>query len=184
MKRIAQFFRALAAVKGLRAEEIHWVQQYLAPHEEALFWQMSPLDQKHAVTVSMRAATLARHRGVGDGEDIRVLIRAGLLHDIGKIRGDISLFQRVAIVLARRFAPRFFAALIQEGADDLVRGLSRPSWRARWRRAFYTQAVHAERGAAMAKMWGIEDAVLDLIRAHHQPQGDDRLLEILAEADG
>lgn len=183
MSRVSQFWRAVFAGKRLGDDEVRWVQKYLSPPEEALFWQMSPIDQKHAVDVSQRIVSIARHRGVWDGAEIRMLIRAALLHDIGKIDGDIGLFDRITIVLVKRLAPSLAKALAQRGKEDLERKGVRRTWRAGVRRAFYTQAVHAERGAAMAKLVGVEDQVLHLIRHHHHPQRGDRLLEVFAEAD-
>lgn len=184
MRRVAQFFRTVAAQRGLREDEVRWVQKHLSTQEEALFWQMSPIDQKHAVEVSRRAAALATAEGLTSPRELRVLIRAGLLHDIGKIGGDMTLWQRVAIVLVQRLSPKLARALAERGKEDLARGFLRSSWGARWRRAFYTQSVHAERGAAMAKMWGVEEEVLQLIRWHHQPQRGGRLLQLLSQADG
>lgn len=183
MSRVAQFARALAGVKGLDGEEEKWMQQRLAPYEEALFRQMSPIDQKHAIGVARRIGDIARRRGIWDGEEIRVLVRAALLHDIGKIAGDIGLFDRVAIVLVKRLAPSLARTLVERGKYDLESGSSKGSWRTGLCRAFYAQAVHAERGAALAELVGVEEAVVRLIRHHHDSHEGDRLLEVLAEAD-
>src|SRR5690606_32468219 len=88
--RIAQFVRELFHFRRpLGPEELARVAKYLTPNEEALFWQMSRRDQHHAIAVSIKAERLARHRGVWDGAEIRTLIRAGLLHDIGRVRGEV-----------------------------------------------------------------------------------------------
>lgn len=182
MSRVGQFVRAVAALRGLNAEELRWVRTHLAPWEEALFWQMSRIDQKHAVRVSMRAAEIARRDPSLDEPSRRVLARAGLLHDIGKVRGDIGLFDRVAIVLVRRLAPRLAERLAAQGRDALLRPGRRGLGRGLCR-AFYAHAVHAERGAAMAELFGVEGEVVDVIRLHHRPPEGDRLLAIFAEAD-
>ncbi|MBO2520472.1 MAG: HDOD domain-containing protein [Clostridia bacterium] len=183
MNRVAQFFRAVAALlRGLRGDEIQWVKAHLSPWEEALFWQMSRIDQVHAVRVSMKAAQIAREEGIRDEASVRALVRAGLLHDIGKVNGDIGLFDRVAVVLLKRFAPRLADALAVRGRQELVHGTRRGIGTG-LRRALYAHAVHAERGAAMAKLLGVEEAVVELIRCHHRPQGGGRLLEAFVKAD-
>lgn len=183
MSRVAQFFRAVAAVRGLDDDEERWVRQRLAPPEEALFRRMSPADQKHAVRVARKAAVLARRRGINGGTELATLERAALLHDIGKRAGDIGLWDRVVIVLVRRLAPSFARSLAERGKGDFERASRPRSWRAELRRAFYAQATHAERGAEMARLAGVEEEVVGLIRRHHQSGRGDMLLELLQEAD-
>ena len=185
MRRVAEFFRAVAAAKRPAGGR-------------GALGARAPLHRRRgALLADVAHRPKACGRGVaaggGAGQDAAVLpapgdfaclIRAGLLHDIGKIGGDVTLWQRVAIVLVQRLSPKLARALAERGKEDLVRGFARSSWGARWRRAFYTQSVHAERGAAMAKMWGVEEEVLQLIRWHHQPQRGGRLLQLLSQADG
>src|SRR5690606_28663968 len=149
---------------------------------EALFWQMSRRDQHHAIAVSIKAERLARHRGVWDGAEIRTLIRAGLLHDIGRVRGEVGIHHKVLYVLVKRLRPRWAVQLAREGEKVVGRG-GRLNWGDKLRRAFFTQTVHPDRGAAMARLWGIEADVERLIRLHHRPQRDDRLLQVFVEAD-
>lgn len=183
MRRVVQFVRALASLKGLDEEEAEWVRKRLAPAEEALFCQMAPLDQKHAVDVARRAVRLARRSGVEDERTIRVLEKAALLHDVGKRSGEIGLFDRVVIVLVKRLAPSLARTWVERGEKYERRGLSSGSWGTGLCRAFYAQAVHAKRGASMAKIAGVEEAVIDLIRRHHQAHAGDPLLKLLQEAD-
>ena len=183
VSRLGQFFRAVAAYGGLSDAERRWVGEHLSVWEEALFWQMSVVDQKHAVRVSMRAAEIARAEGNWDRVAIRTLVRAGLLHDIGKVGGDIGLVDRVAIVLIWRLLPRLARALVARGEEALVNGAARRRLGSGLCRAFYAQAVHSQRGAAMARLFGVEEPVVDVIRHHHRPGEGDRLLEVFARAD-
>lgn len=188
MGRVVQFFLALAAAKGLSGDEVQWVRRRLAPPEIELFSRMAAMDQKHAVRVARKAVALARRRGVSAEAELRTLERAALLHDIGKRAGDIGLWDRVVIVLARRFAPKLARSLAERGKGDFERdeetgSRGAGSCRAGLFRAFYAQATHAQRGAEMAREAGVEEAVVALIRRHHEAGRGDLLLELLQEAD-
>lgn len=183
MSRVGQFVRALAAYRGLNEWEQRWVREHLSPGEEALFWQMSAIDRKHAVRVSLRAAAMARSDPSLTESGRRALIRAGLLHDIGKVHGEIGLLDRVAVVVLWRVAPGIAKRLVAWGREEHARGAKAPWLLGGLCRAFYAQAVHAERGAAMAKQAGVEETVVDLIRLHHRPDEGGRLLKLFAKAD-
>jgi len=152
VRRVAQFFRTVAAQRGLREDEVRWVQKHLSTQEEALFWQMSPIDQKHAVEVSRRAAALATAEGLTSPRELRVLIRAGLLHDIGKIGGDMTLWQRVAIVLVQRLSPKLARALAERGKRPGARLSTIVLGRSVAAGLLHTIRPRRTR-AAMAKMW-------------------------------
>jgi len=87
--RAKQFFRAFRRrdVNAFLAV----AQAYLSPSQLALFKQMSPYDQEHAVDVLTRL----RRQGWRDAE----LMQAALLHDVGKAFVRSSLWRRVAHVL-------------------------------------------------------------------------------------
>jgi putative nucleotidyltransferase with HDIG domain len=67
------------------------VDVWLRPEEVTLFWSQQPADQRHALETARRLA--AAHA------DDRELIRAGLLHDIGKSEVRISAFGRTLATL-------------------------------------------------------------------------------------
>lgn len=180
MNRITQFFVALFRRRGLNAAQVAWVDEHLAPAERALFWQMAPSDQRHAVAVSMKAAAMARTMGLDERERL-LLLRAGLLHDIGKARGEIGLVARAWVVIVRALAPALASQWSRRAREELLGG-GPASFGVRMRRAFYIDEVHPLRGAAMAAWWGVEGDVVELIRRHHQRPGDS-LGEALAAAD-
>lgn len=184
VRRIRQFISAIYP-RRLDPDELAWINRHLAPAERAIFFQMALYDQKHAVAVSRRAERLARERGVWDGRRIRIVVRAGLLHDIGKIRGDLGVWDRVAIVLSGN-RPEAAKRWIEEGVADLLAGRLKSGIR----RARYAEAVHPARGAAMARLMGVEEEVVSLIRRHQHDVGEqggdaesDLLLELLIDAD-
>lgn len=180
MNRVAQFVVALARRRRLSRAQTAWVDRHLSAGERALFWQMSPSDQRHAVAVSMKASALAQRAGLGERERI-LLIKAGLLHDAGKVSGEAGLCARAWAVVLRALAPGLVAKWSRQAREELLQaGPASPM--ARMRRALYTCEVHPARGAAMAALWGVEEEVVELIRWHHQA-GSGPLSDVLAAAD-
>ncbi len=164
--RVRQFFRALTA--PLVREDPTPVERTLTPRQRALFFRMSPADQRHSLAV-YRA--LER-----EGPQPHDLLVAALLHDVGKAAAPMPLWVRVAVVLLDRLAPRLL--------DRLAAGEAQG-----WRRPFAVYRRHAEIGARWAAEAGCSPRAVALIRRHHQPvdrpRGEmDRLLQRLQRADG
>lgn len=117
------------------------------------------------------------------GHDRSVLIRAGLLHDIGRARGDVGLIDKVLFVVVRRVFPRLSDRLAELGVVDHNRPRRVPAWVARIGHAFYTQTRHPVIGAQLARACGVEPEVLFLILHHHGDHDGDRLLKLFSIAD-
>src|SRR5688572_10858585 len=83
------------------------VRSWLTGPEQRLFFGQSATDQRHA----LRVAHLLLARGHPD----RLLIRAALLHDVGKSGRGVTLVHRVSWVVAGRLSPRLAAALARLG---------------------------------------------------------------------
>ncbi|MGC8874717.1 MAG: HD domain-containing protein [Chloroflexia bacterium] len=134
----------------------------LSREEYALFRQMRPYDRAHA----LRVLRLLERQTVD-----RSLLRAALLHDLGKSAGGerIPLLYRGASVIARRF-PKVWRCLARE----------RP--RGHPLRPFYLYAVHAARGARLAQAAGIPADVVALIAGHHDESATGAL-SLLQQAD-
>jgi hypothetical protein len=129
-------------------------------------------DQRHSIDV---CATLCQV-----GEANPDLLAAALLHDAGKAAGHIWLWQRILIVLLRRWAPGVL--------DWLARGSSEATvpW---WRRGFVVNRLHPDRGARWATEAGCSPTTVALIQQHQEPlktieNEQDRLLAVLQWADG
>ncbi len=139
----------------------------------ALFQKMSRAERAH----SLRVMRWLQERAATQPE----LLQAALLHDVGKTRFPLRLWERAAIVLARRLVPALALRWSQGATLGVPRG---------WKRPFVPGARHAEWGAEMAAEAGAPPLTAALIRRHpgapstHPPlTEDDRLLRLLQEAD-
>ncbi len=119
--------------------------RHLSPRERALFVCMEPADQRHSVQV-LRSLLAA---GVTDES----ILKAGLLHDVGKSRCRIGVSYRAAAVLLE--------ALLGKMPDFEGRG-GRKSW---WL-PFYVLANHPRLGASMLAQAGVEERVWRLVELH------------------
>lgn len=173
--RAGQFFRALIARP--EADDEALAQQTLAGPERALFQGMAPADRRHALAV-WRALRDAGHSD-------RDLLKAALLHDVGKsLRADgsrqpwgVPIVHRVLIVLLEAWRPGLFTRL----AD--------PDRWSFWH-PFYVYLEHPHHGAELAQAAGCSPLTVSLIRRHHEPRavvpnsGEDEMLALLQQADG
>lgn len=104
------------------------------------------------------------------------LLRAALLHDIGKARVRLNIWERVVIVLARVFMP------------EKVKhwGIGEPTG---WRKPFVVAEQHPAWGADIAAAHGASSLTVSLIRRHQEVISgpvfslEDRLLIQLQAAD-
>lgn len=167
--RVRQFAAALRA--ELWPTPLPDLRGALGEAEGAIFRRLSRADQRHSVAVWQ---TL-RARGVADPD----LLKAALLHDVGKAgadgaSGQITLAHRVIHVLLRAVAPAAWRRLAQSRPGD-------------WRHAFYVQEHHAAIGAELVLGLGVPALVIDLVR-YHQEGGEDQpalawRLALLRQAD-
>jgi hypothetical protein len=120
-----------------------------------LFQRMQPSEQAHSLRVLQ--ALLER------GEQDKDLCVAALLHDIGKTRYPMHLWERVWVVLAEAVCPGCAQGwgLKGDGLLDTV------EW---WRKAFVVAARHPQWGAEMAAEAGASPLAVALIRGHQDKQ--------------
>jgi len=135
----------------------------------ALFFRMSDSDQSHSVRVFQ---TL-----VDQGEEGDDLLRAALLHDVGKSLHPLRAWERSLVVVTNRILPN---QVLKWGQDEPYG----------WRKPFVVALQHPEWGAALVQEEGGSETLVTLIRYHqeHAPPniGKDvqELLERLQTADG
>lgn len=113
-----------------------------------LFKSMSRYDQKHACRVA---------RGLEDEGAPLELVRAGLLHDIGKAGcPELTLVRRSIAVWLEYAAPDEAELLATKGRGKLGR-------------AVRTHKKHPEIGAARLTELGTDQHIVQLVRYHQSP---------------
>lgn len=164
--RFQQFWSAVTAAPA--RDELEQARLLLGPQLFALFRDMPPAEQAHALNVLRRVQQ--------QGESPPELQCAALLHDVGKSRQPLQVWERALIVLARKTLPG--------KATQWGRGPA-----SGWRRAFVVAAQHPAWGAELAAQAGAAPLTVRLIRRHqeervHSPGSlEDRLLRQLQTAD-
>lgn len=165
--RLWQFWRNLTAVP-LSLQEMAEITAVLTPDELALFQRFSLSDQQHSYCV---LGTLQRA-----GYTQPVLQKAALLHDIGKIRYRLTIWERsLAVLLGMLWSRR-----VDAWGQGEARG---------WQRPFVIKAQHPVWGADMVNAVGGEAVVVSLIRRHQDVVAEtaeaeeDKLLRLLQWAD-
>ena len=170
-KRVKQFITAVSA--KINGDDLSFINSYLSLEEQKLFWCMNVPEQRHALDVAYTAGKLAEAYA---GIDRRLLLKSALLHDVGKVRGDISIPGKVITVIGDTVCPRWTRRLAREGRGGVISNL---------RHAFYIYYNHAARGADMLTGDGAQREVGELVRRHHEPvsEQDAPELKLLKIAD-
>lgn len=151
--RVRQFSRIFAG--AVSQEEVAVLKARLNLEQQRLFFGMDPLGRRHCLNVY--------HTLAGGGYDDPDLLRAALLHDVGK--GRMGVLPRVARVLLQTIAPPLLDRLARRssGLGALVH--------------------HAQRGAALVEATGAPKATVEIIRGHETGQREDPRLLALRRAD-
>lgn len=147
--RVRQFWLALHARPS--AQDLALVQAVLSPQQFALFSQMQPSEQAHSLGVLQQL-----HQHAHPPHDLQV---AALLHDAGKSRMPLRLWERIWIVLAGAFAPAWAQRWGSQPVHD-----KKPSWQ----RSLAVAWQHPEWGAQLAEQAGVSPLAVAIIRRHQQ----------------
>lgn len=145
--RAEQFWRALRA-EALPATAFAEIAALLTPAELALFQQFDAGEQTHSYAVLQ---TLRRA-----GHTQPDLLTAALLHDVGKTKSPLTVWDRVVIVIGHKLWPQRAKAWGQGAAQG-------------WQRPFVVKAQHPAWGAEMATAVGSRPRTIYLIRHHQDP---------------
>jgi len=169
--RSGQFRRHLAS--RLAPVGLVEVRRILTPAQMELFRQMQAGEQAHSLEVFKRLEE--------QGETDADLQAAALLHDAGKVRFPLTIWERTWIVLVKNLFPgRFRVWGSASGKLDVL------PW---WQRACAVAVQHPAWGAELAQAAGCSAKTVALIRRHQEqnlrhPQSDeDRLLLKLQAVD-
>ena len=170
--RVRQFWHSLSASPA--PQDLEQALAVLSLEQRALFAQLQPAEQVHALKIWNRLAD--------QGETQPELLVAALLHDVGKLRYRLNPLQRAIIVLVKAVNPeqaRRWGCQPSSEWDDL----------SGWRKAFILAEQHPAWGAEMARQVGVAPLAERLIREHDKPpragsvSHEDSLLQKLWAAD-
>jgi len=149
--RARQFWLALQA--GPSPADLGEARSLLSPAQMELFMRMQPEEQVHSLGVLRRLRL--------QGERQPDLLAAALLHDAGKSRLPLSVWERVWIVLVGALAP---GSLRRWGDQPYQEGQRLPAWQ----RPLVAARQHADWGAELAEQAGASPLAVALIRRHQQ----------------
>lgn len=100
LKRVKQVVAAVTA--EITPEDRLFVNQYLNKQEQTLIWGMNLPDQRHVLNVAYTALTLAENQ---KNIDLNLLVTCALLHDVGKVKGDVSTVDKIVNVIGHKVSP-------------------------------------------------------------------------------
>lgn len=165
--RLGQFWRNMTAAP-LPPEALEVVTAVLTTEELALFHRFSLSDQQH----SYRVLCTLQVAGQTDPS----LLTAALLHDVGKSRISLKVWERSLAVLLEMMLPQ----RVKVWGQGKARG---------WQRPFVVKTQHPAWGAEMVAAAGGDPLAVALIRRHQDELGEtadspeDQLLRLLQWAD-
>jgi exopolyphosphatase/pppGpp-phosphohydrolase len=149
--RARQFWHDLGARPDQHALKL--ASGVLTPAQMALFRNLQPGEQAHAIKVFSRLLM--------QSEEHPDLLAAALLHDCGKQLSPINPLQRAWIVIAQTLFP---ARVKQWGQVERERLPGLPAWR----RALAVAEQHPLWGAELARQAGASPLLQALIRRHQE----------------
>jgi len=174
--RTRQFWQAISTRSP--EEDLELISSILTQPQLVLFQQMQASEQAHSQRVLRELITLGEKNA-----DLQV---AALLHDVGKTRAPLRLWERVLIVLVKSICPGCVLKWGQLLTGELISGMG-------WRRPFVVAVNHPRWGAELADQCGSSRMAVELIGRHQEhlnpSQEDgislqDQLLLKLQAADG
>ncbi len=138
--RIKQFYRGLKA--KVTPEDLQFLRSYLTAEETALFRRLRISEQRHCLNIAYDC--------LAEKEHSPLLIKAALLHDVGKTKSNLTLVNKALAVLVKKLR---------------IPGKILPVFLTK---ALYYKEQHPVIGAEILQRLGTEAPVIFLTRYHHR----------------
>ncbi len=173
--RSRQFWQAISTRSS--PQDLELASSLLSPTQFELFRQMHESEQAH----SLRVLKELRDQGENNVD----LQTAALLHDVGKVRAPLRVWERILVVIVRALCPNCAHNWGSVQTGENLENLG-------WRRAFVVAGQHPAWGADLAARCGTSELAVSLIARHQEqlPQIndskillEDRLLRKLQAVD-
>lgn len=158
--RIKQFYWSVSS--KISNEDTEFIENNLNKNELSLFYMLSLQEQKHSVRVAYDVENVCKEECI----DSKLLIKAALLHDIGKIYKKLNVIDKSIMVIA----------------DSITKG--------NIRRFDYIPKVnvyynHGKIGCDILRRYNYDYKLLYLIENHHNDKiKESKELNILRICDG
>jgi HD domain len=150
IQRIQQGIRALLAFTT--PLDLDLAQQYLSPEELNAFQQMSRAEQLHSLNV-------LRDVLAQSDKTPHALAVVALLHDVGKSRYHLAVWQKTIAVLVKAFIPKLASYLARDETLNF------------WRAPFTVRKYHPQWSADLLRACQSDDIAIWLAE-HHQESAD------------
>lgn len=156
--RVKQFYWGITP--NISKEDEEFLREYLNKTEIRLFFALNKNEQAHSLRTAKDVMDLVK-----DKESHDKLIRAALLHDIGKIEQKLNVFDKSIMVILHKITGGRLRKFTEIKKIDV----------------YYN---HAEKGYNILKQHLEDERVLYLVRNHHKEEiVDDEELDILKKCD-
>ncbi|AJA46148.1 hypothetical protein CPAST_c00130 [Clostridium pasteurianum DSM 525 = ATCC 6013] len=156
--RVKQFFSYLNA--KITNDDLEYIYSKLNNNEIGLFNKLSLHEQKHSINVAKDVEKICLYKKICSND----LIKIALLHDIGKINGNLNIVDKSILVIFN---------CLSNGRIKKFKFIRKIN-------LYYN---HGKIGADILKKYGYNKRFLYLIENHHNIKEDDYELNIIRFCD-
>ena len=149
-KRVKQFY--INVTDKMTESDYDYARKILNDEEFDLFLKLSKSEQKHSIRIAKDIEFIIKNEKTSDKDILKnkeLLIRASLLHDIGKSRKRLNVIDKSIIVILNK----------------LTNGKLKNIKKSQKIQCYYN---HSEYGYEILKDLVKNDLILDIIRNHHK----------------